>query len=532
MNFIFEKSNNLKDLLGLKTGVRKFRKFNKSKISLSPTSVHGILLVETQQPSANDIGLSFFIPQFLKMNGGKAIGYSMIPATWTTKFKQALRHNFSVLSSAGCREHLLVPSYYDINKSKYRERIKEEIFIVEKMDVANFENYQIDGVIIGDLVYDVYLRSGSQATLDMKDPIFIIKLIESLNYFFFWQEYFSKNVISGVCVSHCAYNFGIPLRIALKYGIPGFQVTAESIYRVNSEFPHAYTDFKNYRSDFINLPKEIRESAVAKAKDRLQLRFSGKIGVDMHYSTKSAFAKNSNIINQIVASSKIKVFVAVHDFYDSPHGYGNNFYPDFLIWLEALAKISENTDYEWYVKTHPDLHAAAGEATVRNFVEKNAKFTLLAKETSHFEIIDAGIDIALTVFGTVAMEYSYLGIPVINASRNNPHVAFDFSFTPEDKFAYEETLLNLRAFKDNFVINRTQVEEYYYMAHLSKIKSWTVIDYDRFVEEIGGYRNSTSTEALKYFLDSENTYYPEVIEKAVDNFLRSQDLFINAKHFE
>ena len=70
------------------------------------------------------------------------------------------------------------------------------------------------------------------------------------------------------------------------------------------------------------------------------------------------------------------------------------------------------------------------------------------------------------------------------------------------------------------------------MAHLSKIKSWTVIDYDKFIEEIGGYRKSTTTEALKYFLDSENTNDPEVIKKAVDNFLRSQDLFINSKHFE
>ena len=121
----------------------------------------------------------------------------------------------------------------------------------------------------------------------------------------------------------------------------------------------------------------------------------------------------------------------------------------------------------------------AGETTVRNFVAKNPKFTLLSKETSHFEIINAGIDVVLTVFGTVAMEYSYLGIPVINASCNNPHVAFNFSFTPKDREEYEETLIDLKTFKNKFVIDRNQVEQYYFMAHLHKMKSWTVKDYNR-----------------------------------------------------
>lgn len=532
MNFIFEKFNNLKDLLGLKTGVRKFRKFNKSKISLSPTSVHGILLVETQQPSANDIGLSFFIPQFLKMNGGKAIGYSMIPATWTTKFRQGLRHRLSVLYSARCTGHLLVPSFTKLSKSNHRERIKKEILKVEKLDAAGFENYQIDGVVIGDLIYDVYLRSGRQATLDLKDPIFKIKLIESLNYFFFWQEFFTKNVVSGICVSHCVYNFGIPLRIALTYNIPGFQVNVHSIYRVNSSFPHAYTDFKMYKSEFMKLSKDIREAGMIKAKNRLQQRFNGEVGVDMAYSTKSAFAPRSAIVKQIMPSPRIKVFLAVHDFYDSPHSYGNNFYPDFLIWLDALAKISEITDYDWYIKTHPDLNVVASETTVRNFVAKNPKFTLLSKETSHFEIINAGIDVVLTVFGTVAMEYSYLGIPVINASRNNPHIDFNFSFTPKNRKEYEETLIDLKTFKNKFVIDRNQVEQYYFMAHLHKMKSWIVKDYDRFIKEIGGYRNSTTTKSLNYFLNSDNAFSPKIIDKAVERFLKSQELLINSQHFE
>lgn len=481
MNLIFEKVENLRNLLGMEVGVRKFRKFNKYRISLPHTSVGGILLVETQQPSANDIGLSFFIPQFLKINGGKAIGYSMIPATWTTKFKQGLRHRLSVLSSAECKEHLLVPSFTELNKSNYRERIKKEILKVEKLDAAGFENYQIDGVVIGDLIYDVYLRSGSQATLDLKDPIFKIKLIESLNYFFFWQEFFTKNVVSGVCVSHCVYNFAIPLRIALTYDIPGFQVNAESIYRVNSSFPHAYTDFKMYKSEFIKLSKDIREAGTIKAKNRLQLRFSGEVGVDMQYSTKSAFAPRSAIVEQIIPSSRIKVFIAVHDFYDSPHGYGNNFYPDFLIWLDALAKISEITDYDWYIKTHPDYLPGSMEV-INFFIKKYPKFHLLPSDSSHHQLIEEGINVALTCYGTIGFEYAALGIPVINASLNNPHIAYNFNCHPKNIDEYLDILRSLNDINLNIDIN--EIYEYYYMKHMHSNNDWLFDNYTNFIESV------------------------------------------------
>ena len=53
------------------------------------------------------------------------------------------------------------------------------------------------------------------------------------------------------------------------------------------------------------------------------MRFEGKIGVDMRYSTKSAYGKIKKK-KTYKSIKKIKILIAAHCFSDSPHSYGYN----------------------------------------------------------------------------------------------------------------------------------------------------------------------------------------------------------------
>ena len=64
--------------------------------------------------------------------------------------------------------------------------------------------------------------------------------------------------------------------------------------------------------------------------------------------------KNKNKISKINSKKKIKVLIALHNFYDSPHVFGNMLFPDFYEWLRHIVKLSKLTDYEWLVKPHPE----------------------------------------------------------------------------------------------------------------------------------------------------------------------------------
>ena len=153
------------------------------------------------------------------------------------------------------------------------------------------------------------------------------------------------NDVEAINVSHTVYTNAIPLRIAAKLGINCFQANGNDIYRLTDENIFAYRDFVGFKKNFERLSHEQKVSGIKKAKDRIEKRLSGEVGVDMSYSKKTAFTPPSRkrLLNK---SDKIKILIAPHCFFDSPHPLGLNFYPDVFAWLEELVEISCQTDYD------------------------------------------------------------------------------------------------------------------------------------------------------------------------------------------
>jgi hypothetical protein len=245
--------------------------------------------------------------------------------------------------------------------------------------------------------------------------------------------------------------------LAVYRDIPAFQVNVTHVYRLSRDNLFAYNDFVHFRERFAELSEDVREAGIALAERRIQRRFSGEVGVDMAYSTKSAYVapRHAHLLRQ---TDKKKILIATHCFFDSPHSYGKNTFPDFYEWLDFLGKMTNCTDYDWYIKTHPDFLPGTKEIIDR-FIARYPKFNLLPSDASHHQIIAEGINLALTSYGTIAFEYAALGIPVINASMNNPHIAYDFNLHAPDPETYRRLLLDLD--KLDFHIDARQVYEYY-----------------------------------------------------------------------
>ena len=328
----------------------------------------------------------------------------------------------------------------------------------------DLENLRVHGIWVGDLFYDSFLQKYKQPTVSLTSNQFKIDLCESLENFLFWKDYFRKNMVRAVSVSHCVYNLAIPLRIAIQKKIPVFQANLTHLYKLTNKNPFAYNDFFYFKQKFASLPKKTRLQGLGHAKEQIKKRFMGKIGVDMSYSTKSAYGK-INKTKVLKSSNKTKVLIATHCFFDSPHSYGNNLFPDFYEWLKHLGEISKKTNYDWYIKTHPDV-LPESKAMIMKFLEANKQINLICETTSHHQIIKEGINFALTVYGTIGFEYAALGIPVINCSLNNPHIAYEFNIHPRSVKEYTKILLNLNKIKHK--INKKEVYEYYFMRFLFK----------------------------------------------------------------
>ncbi|MBN1551437.1 hypothetical protein JW979_08210, partial [bacterium] len=195
-----------------------------------------------------------------------------------------------------------------------------------------------------------------------------------------------------------------------------------------------------------------------------------------------------------------------------------NLFPDFYEWLYFLGEISEQTDYEWYIKTHPDF-LPGNIPIIEEFIRKYPKFSMIPFETSHLQLKEEGIDFGLSVYGTIGLEYAALGIPVVNASQCNPRIRYNFNIHPRTVEEYKDILLNLPSQK--IAINPDEVYEYYFMAFLYNVNNWLFVDYDDFIRDIGGYYQQYKSISYKRFEEGFSECRHEQILSSLQQFIES-----------
>lgn len=501
-----------------------FIKFNHEVWNKLNKNLEGEVLFELNNMHSAAIASSYLANVLNEKYQSKIVGYYLTKPNWKTLFGFFMRTYEKVYTSFGMSKIV----YTKLNKSLQNESniLYKKIYtsLNTKRDV---ENITIDGVLIGDLIYDSFLRSMNKPTIDIKDNDFINSLKNSLDIYTFWKNYFDTHNIKAINVSHCVYNLAIPLRIAIYKDIPAFQVSPAYVYRLNKKNMFAYTDFHASKEVFSKLSIDIQKNALEQAKQRIELRFKGKVGVDMAYSSKSAYGQHK--LNRLIKESpRKKVFIALHCFFDSPHSYGYNLFPDFYEWLDFLGNISEETNYDWYLKTHPDF-LPGNTLIINEFLKKYPKFNLLPSDSSHHQIIKEGIDIALTTYGTIGFEYAALGVPVINASLNNPHIAYNFNLHPKDVEEYSEILHNLD--KINSKIDKNEVYEYYYMRHLHRFDAWLFDNHELMLKELGGYSQQFTSKVYNYWIKEFTSEKHSKKIEALNLFIDSGDFILELKHF-
>ena len=422
-----------------------------------------------------------------------------------------------------------VKKFININISNTFEIKKLYQSIIEPLKTKNdILEIKINSILVGDLIYDSFLRKYNKSTIDINDNKFREFLIYFIKTFIFWESYFENQSVKSLIVSHCVYMNAVPLRIAVERNIDAYQINSENCHRLNKEQYFAYKEHLNYPEIFSKFDDKIKKNAIENSKKRLERRFSGEAGVDMRYSKISAYGKflNQRLISE---SPRKKILLAAHCFSDSPHSYGRFLFPDFYEWIDFLGKLSEKTDYDWYIKTHPD-YIQSSRAQVEFFVNKYQKFKLLPVMSSHLQIIKEGIDFVLTVHGTIALEYAALGKVVINASQVNPHAAYNFNINPKSLNEYKNILENLGNIKH--AINKDSIYEYYYMRNIFKSADWLFESYNLMINQLGGYKNQYKPEVFNYWLKNWTKKRHMKINQILKFFVDSGDYNLDLVHIK
>ncbi len=397
-------------------------------------------------------------------------------------------------------------------------------------------NIHIDQILVGDLIYDSYLTRNNQqkATIDFTNPDFISFLYDFILLFFAWKNIFKKNNINVIITSHSIYTMGIPVRLALKKKAIALEVKEDKIKRLNNTNLTQFFETKNYPKIFKKFKTIEKKVFIKKAEKKLKLRFEGS-NEDLPYVTKSAFQKNfksKKIKIKKNKKKKIKVLILSHDFIDAPHCAGNFLFSDMYEWIKYLAKKSKEKNYQWFLKTHPNMGGKYKwyQDFTRNNIKKlisGSDIKFLNPNTPHNQILQYGVDFVLTVFGTAGHEYAYKNIKVINASNNNPHSAYKFNIHTNSIKTYDNYLNNLTNVKLN--INKKDVLEYYSMHYLYNSRNWFFKDYNHLVKTVG-YHGQWTVKVYKYWIENYRNDFKENFFNKFDFFIKSKDSVFSVKH--
>lgn len=455
---------------------KNFINHNKNIFKRKKSYEKKIFLLEFNGWQAIHIIFSYLVNYFKSEKSCKIVAYecyeilNRLDPPWYNKYLWKLGvflnvRTFKIFRSFGT-DKFLKPSFTNDQENK---AIKiTESFFKNKPNLQKLENFKIEKVWIGDLIYDSFLKKYYLTSIDINSEKFKVFFKNSVKLCLFWKKYFDENEVLGVGATHAVYLLGIPLRIAQSkkidcYSISGFNGDLINLVnsisykkKVNGVDIH-HTFYKDIFSEF-SYKQKIKN--LISGKRILESYLFGK--KKLFYMKNKTFNSNKKKIVINNKSSKIKVVIFSHDFIDSPHIYGNHFFTDFKKWFEFLDKIIKKTDYEWYIKVHPaSNHITYKE--VFKLKKSNKKLKILKKNFPNNYLQNLGINFGLTVYGTIAAELARYGIRIINASKNNPHSEYNFSITPKNIKQYENLLLNLNKVKRKFKYKKNDLYLYHFV---------------------------------------------------------------------
>ena len=417
----------------------------------------------------------------------------------------------NVYKSFGVINHI-TPKRSNNEKTK---NLKNEIFnkLKSKNDIFHIS---IENVKIGDLIYDGYLRKFNLPTIDIKSFDFQNYLSNVIELFCFWSQYFKDNEVKAVVLSHTVYEFGIILRIATKKKVKVFSAGSFFIFS-HDENNQTIFDMKYYRTEFKKYSKELQLSFLSLATEELKKKFDGKKTIENKVSAlppDSPFANKQYNNNVLSKNDKKKILIAAHHFSDAPNVYGKFIFDDFYDWVDFLGKKSEHSDYEWYIKFHP-MEFDSNKKTSNYFLNKYKNIKLINKDVTHGQLISEGINLVLTVYGTIGLEYAYFGIPVINAAYNNPHAAYNFNYHATSIEDYDKAIDNF----DNLNIsyNKDSIKEYFFMRYLNSFYLFS----DE-LKDNNSYINYQSPDVYNKWLKTFNNQVEKDLKNKIIEFINSK----------
>ena len=333
----------------------------------------------------------------------------------------------------------------------------------EMKGLGHPDQLRAKGIQIGDLVIDSYLRFRPSPRFDINDPFVFMILQQAVRDLDLAFKYFSKSRPRLYLSSYSTYiEHGIPARVAVSIGINvrvygnfvkfGKKLSANDTYHT--------ADTSQYRLKFEALTNEDKDAALRSAHKQLKHRLSGGIDSATSYMSVSAYSPSGEDIPNVAGA----IVIFLHDFYDSPHIFPDLIFPDFWTWVCFTTQTLSDAGIPFCLKPHPN-QILLSKGVLLELKQLFPQVHFISSKINNAELANGHMACGVTVYGTVAHELAYFGIPTITCARH-PHASFGFCRTAKTVDEYRQMLLSPSILPLSKEEMQRQALAFYYMHNL------------------------------------------------------------------
>ena len=397
------------------------------------------------------------------------------------------------------------------------------------------EEFKYKGIRIGDLIYDTYIRTTLNPSVTLEDDRLFDIFYRAILIFDHVENYFKKNTVKLIITSHSYYiQHGIILRIGIKNNIPALMVNCKA--RGNTEFRLKTIDKKHpsehnwgyldYRNSFLKLKNKIKFLRIGKKLISDRILGNRKLSY-LKYSPYKINNKNKYLPK--ILNKKRNIILFAHCFFDAVHRFRYSLFSDYLEQIIYFIKLSdENKKFNWFIKQHPN-DLKHNDKIFKKILLKKKNVVLLNKNLANSLILEKfKPKLIITNNGTIAHEFAYFKIPVINTG-DNVHVNYNFSLNPKNKEELLDMIFNIDKYKKKINFNKNYLYEFMYMHYempLQKNKEREFLKDNFFATK--NFKFNRTSKIYKYFIKNHKKNIP-FIDKYLSLFLKNNKKYLNFK---
>ena len=396
-------------------------------------------------------------------------------------------------------------------------------------NIYDFLNYKYNKIDLGKIVYDDVIRRSGHPTISDVSFKLCLHFSSALNISDQYKRILNNSKIDGIVQSEtqfCPSGIIFQQSLANKIKVYSREGAGKKMsIKKFSSFSERYTPRKQPSKRIFKLIfKNHRRKAAYIGYKTTITRLSGSTKEEDVRDGKWAH-HNKKIYSKIDICKKYKwdkkkpiVIIFSHSLIDGNYSQGSRIFKDNLTWLrETLSHIKNQDKFNWLIKPHPmdwyyQFAKTSTEIEYKKIIGNDKHVRICPKDLSSISISKI-VRAAVTSHGSVDLEYSCLGIPVVTAGR-----------TP---FSY---------LKINH-ITKSKKKYFYYLNNIHKLSKPRAIQIDmaRVASFIYSILNKTKNDLIPYHLNTryvdKDKFYKDCT-KLIKNYSRSNDRFKKMSFFQ